>query len=195
MPVQYCKPINRTCAALWCTQKGDLARGLVVLGWSGRPAAHSYVHCSNCKFNLINKKERQKEEYWIVHPVMVSANKIKAKIDAISTLSNLIAELSLCTMWHTTCYMWWVLDVLHVICTQLYLGYLSIGAGDSSWRSEEIEKILNSAFQCNYYYSWRPEALFLGKIVFGVHPFSPVIFSQSNWTPVVLNSWTFWKQN
>ena len=32
-----------------------------------------------------------------------SANKIKAKINAISTLSNLIAELLLRTMWHTTC--------------------------------------------------------------------------------------------
>ena len=31
-----------------------------------------------------------------------SANKVKAQINAISTLSNLVAELSLRTMWHVT---------------------------------------------------------------------------------------------
>ena len=37
-----------------------------------------------------------------VYTVNGSASKIKAKINAISTLSNLIAELSLHTTWHTT---------------------------------------------------------------------------------------------
>ena len=32
---------------------------------------------------------------------MVSANRNKANVHAVSTLSNLIAELYLCTMWHT----------------------------------------------------------------------------------------------
>ena len=40
----------------------------------------------------------------VVHAVMVSANKIKAKRNAISALSNLIAELSLRTKWHTAGY-------------------------------------------------------------------------------------------
>ena len=36
----------------------------------------------------------------LLHRLIVSANTIKAKINAISNLSNL-AELSLCTKWHT----------------------------------------------------------------------------------------------
>ena len=31
-------------------------------------------------------------------------------------------------------------------------GHLSVHVGDSSWYSEEIIKILNCAFKCNYYY-------------------------------------------
>ena len=40
-----------------------------------------------------------------LHRLMVSANKDKAQINVISTLSNLIAELSLRTTWHTACCM------------------------------------------------------------------------------------------
>ena len=36
--------------------------------------------------------------------------------------------------------------MLHVICTQLHLGYLSIGVGDSSQHSEEIVKSLELRF-------------------------------------------------
>ena len=39
----------------------------------------------------------------------------KAKINAMSTLSKLIAELSLHTKWYTAGCTWWVLDVLYVI--------------------------------------------------------------------------------
>ena len=69
----------------------------------------------------------------LLHRVIVLANKIKAMINAISTLSNLIAELYLRTTWHSTCCTWWAPDVLHVICTQLRLGHLSVRVGDSSW--------------------------------------------------------------
>ena len=65
----------------------------------------------------------------------------KAQINAISVLSNLLAELSLPTTCHTCC-TWWEFDVLHVICTWLYYGHLRVDVGDS-WRcSQEIEKIL-----------------------------------------------------
>ena len=43
-----------------------------------------------------------------------------------------------------TCCMWWALDVLHVICTRLRLGHLSVRVGDSSRCSEEIVKNLES---------------------------------------------------
>ena len=43
-------------------------------------------------------------------------------------------------------------DVLHVICTRLHPGHFSILVGDSLWRSEEIVKLLNCIFQCDYYY-------------------------------------------
>ena len=56
------------------------------------------------------------------------SQKSKAEINAISTLSNIIAELSL--------------DALHVIFTQLCHSYLSVRVGDSSWRSKEIVKNL-----------------------------------------------------
>ena len=43
--------------------------------------------------------------------------------------------------------------MLHVICTRLRLGYLSVRVGDSSRCCEEIvKKISNSAFECDYYY-------------------------------------------
>ena len=41
---------------------------------------------------------------------------------------------------------------MHVICTRLRPGHLSKSVGDSSWRTEEIVKISNSAFQCDYCY-------------------------------------------
>ena len=48
---------------------------------------------------------------------MVSANENnKAKINAISTLPDLVAELSLCTMWHMTCCMWQAIDVFAQSC-------------------------------------------------------------------------------
>ena len=80
-------------------------------------------------------------------------------INVISTLSTLIAELSLCTTWHMTCYIWWEFCVLHMICTRLYPGHLSVRVGDSLRRDEEIVKISNRAFQFNcycYYYYWVP---------------------------------------
>ena len=47
--------------------------------------------------------------------------------------------------------------MLHVICTQLRQGHLSVLAGDCSWRSEEIEKKnriapLNAIIVIYYYY-------------------------------------------
>ena len=43
--------------------------------------------------------------------------------------------------------------MLHVICTRLRPGHLSVRVGDSSRRCEEIvKKISNSAFECDYYY-------------------------------------------
>ena len=69
-------------------------------------------------------------------------------------MSDLIAELSLRTMWHMTCCTWWTPDVLQVICTQLRSGHLSILVGDSSRCTEEIRKISNCSFQYNYYYSY-----------------------------------------
>ena len=41
---------------------------------------------------------------------------------------------------------------MHVICTRLRPGHLSVRVGDSSRRCEEIVKISNSAFECYYYY-------------------------------------------
>ena len=45
-------------------------------------------------------------------------------------------------------------NVLHMNCTQLHPGHLSVHVGNSSQHSEEIVKILNCTFQCNhcYYY-------------------------------------------
>ena len=47
--------------------------------------------------------------------------------------------------------MWLALDVLHVICTRLRTGQLSMHVGDGSQHSEEIVKISICAFQCDYY--------------------------------------------
>ena len=68
--------------------------------------------------------------------VIVSA---KAKINAISALSNLIAELSLRTAWHTTYCTWWA-PLLYVIFARLHSGHLGVPVGDSSLRSKEIVK-------------------------------------------------------
>ena len=92
-----------------------------------------------------------KAELPVVHQVMASANRIEVKINVISSLSNLIAELSLSTKWHMTCCTWSAFGVLHVTCTQLHLGRLSVCVGDSSRHSEEIVQILNCAFQCDCY--------------------------------------------
>ena len=74
----------------------------------------------------------------LLHQLMVQPIKKKAKINAIYILS--IAELSLRTKWQMICCTWQVPDVLHVICTRLRLGHLSVRVGDSSPRSEEIVK-------------------------------------------------------
>ena len=42
--------------------------------------------------------------------------------------------------------------MLHVICTPLWPGHLSVRVGDSSRRSEEIVKFSNCASKCDYYY-------------------------------------------
>ena len=42
--------------------------------------------------------------------------------------------------------------MLHVICTRLRPGHLSVRVGDSLRRCEEIVKISNSTFECDYYY-------------------------------------------
>ena len=60
--------------------------------------------------------------------------------NAISILSILIAELSLCTMWHVTRHA--VRGKRSVWCTWLRLGHLSVRVGDSSRRSERIAKNL-----------------------------------------------------
>ena len=91
---------------------------------------------------------------WCVYGLMVQPIN-KVQITAISTLSNLIAELSLRTMWHVTRHV--ARDkhsmCCYVICTRLCPGHLSERVRDSSRRSEEIvEKISNCAFQCDYYY-------------------------------------------
>ena len=79
----------------------------------------------------------------LLHPFNGSANTIKLKINAISTLSNLIAELSLRTKWHVT----WHLHVISARCVARDLhtiapGHLSVRVGDSSRRCEEIVKNL-----------------------------------------------------
>ena len=43
--------------------------------------------------------------------------------------------------------------MLHVICTPLQPGHLSVRVGDSSQPSEEIIKISNCAFEYDYYYN------------------------------------------
>ena len=75
----------------------------------------------------------------LLYRVMVSANKIKTKINAISALSNLIAKLRV--KWRTAGCTRQALDVLHVICLRLRQGHLSVRVGDSSRRREEIVKI------------------------------------------------------
>ena len=45
-----------------------------------------------------------------------------------------------------------VVDVLHEICTRLRPCHLSVCVGDGLWRSEEIVKISNGAFECDFYY-------------------------------------------
>ena len=67
----------------------------------------------------------------LLHWIMVSAKKIKAKINAISTLSNLTVP-----SYHV------VHDMLQVICTPLRPGHLSICVEKNSQRSEEIVKNL-----------------------------------------------------
>ena len=68
------------------------------------------------------------------------------------TVSNLIAELSFRTKWHDACCTWWAPDVLHVICTRLRPGHLSVRVGDSSQRTEEIVKNLDLRLSIDYYY-------------------------------------------
>ena len=51
-----------------------------------------------------------------------------------------MAELPLPTTWHMTCCTWHALDLLHVICTWLHPGHLSICVGDSLQHSEKIAK-------------------------------------------------------
>ena len=60
----------------------------------------------------------------------------KAEINAVSTLSTLITELSLRTKLQTAGCTSQALDVLHGICTRLRPGHLSVRVGDSSLRSE-----------------------------------------------------------
>ena len=71
----------------------------------------------------------------------------KTELNAIYTLSNLIAELLTCTTWHTTCSMWKVCDVLQAIFTRLHPGHLSVLGKDSLWRSEETAKISDYTFK------------------------------------------------
>ena len=79
---------------------------------------------------------------------------IEANINAMSTLSSWIAELSLRNTWHTTCCRWVAFDVLRVMCTRLRPGHSSVRVGDSSWRSEEmyIVKISNCNYQCDHHH-------------------------------------------
>ena len=50
-------------------------------------------------------------------------------------------------MWHTTCRVQSAPDMPHMICTWLQRGHLSVLAGDSSWRIEEIvQKSRNAPF-------------------------------------------------
>ena len=69
-------------------------------------------------------------------------------MNALYTLSDLMAELSLQITWHMTYYTW-KLDVQHVICTQLHPGHVR-----KSWKqfAVKIVKISNSAFQYKYYF-------------------------------------------
>ena len=66
----------------------------------------------------------------------------KAKINAISTMSNFIEELSLHTTWFVSQHAAHdkALNVLHVIWTRLHPGHLSVRVGECSLRSEEIVK-------------------------------------------------------
>ena len=74
------------------------------------------------------------------HQLMDWVNKVNLnKCDFNSV--RLVAELSLRTNWHTTRCAWLALDVLHVICTQLRPGHLSLCVGDSSWNKKIIEHL------------------------------------------------------
>ena len=75
----------------------------------------------------------------LLHWLMVSANTINLNI-CDSALSDLIAELSLRTMWRTTCCRWWTLSALQVISARLGPGHWSVPVADSLQRSEEIGK-------------------------------------------------------
>ena len=56
--------------------------------------------------------------------------------------------------------------MLHVICTRLRPGHLSVLVGDSSRLCEEIvKKISNSAFECDYYYYYYYYGLQLDEIL------------------------------
>ena len=67
---------------------------------------------------------------------------------------GLIAELSLCSTWLTTCCTWYALHVLHMVCKRVYPGHLSVRDGDSLRRCE-IVIISNCAFHCDYYYYYQ----------------------------------------
>ena len=80
-----------------------------------------------------------------LHHLKVQASKIILKMNTISTLSKLMAGLSvhnrrhMTQLLHVVC-MNLLLAVLHVICTWLCFGSMNIPAGDRSQHSEEIVK-------------------------------------------------------
>ena len=86
-----------------------------------------------------------------LHRFNGSANKNKAQINLISTLSNLIAELSLRTTWHVTrhvardkrsmCCTWFAHD-----CARAYVLETVRGA------VRRLYKISTCAFECDYYF-------------------------------------------
>ena len=43
-------------------------------------------------------------------------------------------------MWHWICCTWQAPNVLHMICTQLHFGHVSVGVGVITWHSEEMIK-------------------------------------------------------
>ena len=75
------------------------------------------------------------------------------------------------------------LHVLHVICTRMRPGHLSVHVGDSLRHTEEIVQISHCAFECNYYYyhlewcMYKVAGLYYGEKLTPTHDNSLVVLT------------------